>query len=153
MSWDAIREALVSRFEAVLPNCRVWGRNRQTKEPPTSGAFKELFQDVAEDRLHTLMFSRVKRNSLQNEDGSKKRVTHEIEVAYLLAFNDACNSTETFESNLESICRDLETGDDTLGGASHTMSLPDCKEIGDSGFYGLHVHDARITLQVVELLS
>lgn len=153
MSWLAIRDALVARFEGVLPNCKVHGRNRETKEPPTSEKFKEMFQDLAEDRLHTLMFTRIKRSSVQNADGTKKRVTHELEIAYLLAFNDTCDSNETFETNVEAICRDLETGDDTLAGAAHTMGLPNADAIGDSGFYGLHVHDVRIKLAVVELVS
>lgn len=153
MSWIAIRDALVARFEAVLPTCKVYGRNRDTKEPPTSDKFRALFQDLAEERLHALLFTHTSRTSEQHTDGIRKRVTHGIEIAYFLAFNDTCNSEETFEVNVESICRDLEIGDDTLDGAAHTMGLPNCETIGDSGFYGLHVHDARIKLQVVELVS
>ena len=154
MSWLTVRDALVTRFQSVLPTAKIHGRNRDTKEPPTSTTFKTMFQDTAaENKLHTLIFNRIKRTSEQNADGIRKRVVHELEIAYLLAFNDTTNSMQTFEGNVDAICRDLETGDDTLAGAAFTMGLPNCDAIGDSGFYGLHVHDARIKLQVVELVS
>lgn len=152
MSYSTIVAALKTRIEAVVTTAKVHTAEPYTREPPESSSFGTLFKDSSSSKLHTLIVNRTARLAQQLDDGTKVRVTHQLELAYLYALDRTGPSEPTFQANLDAICRDLETGDHTLAGSCHTHSTPNCQAIGESEFYGLMVHDARISLQIAEVL-
>lgn len=158
MSYSAIRAALKARIQAALPQANVHHFQPYTREPPVSEPFRDLFADLTSDPypapflINTVIFTRINRKPTQQLDGNRVSVVHHFQVVFLYAHKEVAGTNDTFQDMFEGLCRDLETGDRTLGGVAHTHGLPDGQAIGESEFYGEFVHDGRFLLQVEEVL-
>lgn len=79
---------------------------------------------------------------------------HTVQIAYLLALNDAGASGTTFHTRRELILNDLRTGDRTLGGACKTYGRVKSTQavVGRDDGARPFAHRALFTLEVEEIL-
>ncbi|MCE7873322.1 hypothetical protein DYH09_23505 [bacterium CPR1] len=150
MSYDAIRDALKTRLEAVDDIGVVHSYQRWTAEAPNLPGFNTLFK--SDGRLNTWMISRVGELSRKAPgDDSRYAVRHTLQVLAFYAIDDSAASEEVFQDLVSDVLADLRAGDRTLGGACLTHSAPEAT-LDYADFCGVTCHRAEISLVVEEIV-
>ena len=154
MSYAGIRDALVTRVQAVSGIGNVWPRFRWFLDDVDSSAFATIA--VVNDYVNVWFVSRTDSDDTQPSDSeSAWRRRHEMIIVGFFSVHDADNTEGIFQVLVDAIRDNLRTGDRTLGGAAMTYSLTKAQGIGFET-YGpspILCHTVTIKLTVEEVLS
>lgn len=150
MSWATIRDALVTRLEAVSGTGRVHSFLRYLKEGPDQRPFTDAY--VVRGRLNYWAVTRTARRSVKTVgDDSYYRRHHDVEVNVFVALSDSDESEHVFQDLLDTVANNLETGDHTLGGVCLTHTPPEVRQIGHAMISDILCHSALLFLTVEEV--
>lgn len=154
MSYQAIRDALESRLQAISSVGVVHAWPRLVRETPQSSEFQGSL--VESGKLNVWMISRTGVRDRQAEDRDNRQIrVHEINIDVFWAWDDTgvkgTTSDTLFQNALEAVLDDIRTGDRTLGGAANTMSLGRVSTIEPVRYLSTLCHHAVIQLEVEEV--